>query len=786
MNTMLTPRFDTTHSAVPEAIPAEQAAAPAQTHVVQPGEAPDEIATQHGVTEQALRDSNGLGSGQAVYPGTVLQIPPSAPMALVAAGMPQPADTQEPPPLPLPDFSSMTPEQIKAYKNSPEFKDMSAQERKKIEELYNSGRKEEAAAYMAEKMKNMPPEVAAQFAKECKPMLDRMCTDAANDKKLMGQLENMARMLGKTKEGTQVVRDMAESLVGGMSRTQHVNLLQSIDVNNPDGAIFKLALLDSLRTRIAGALPASENLLKDLDQRKAILVRTVVADYNNANAGKEAKDKEFAALLARIGGALTETQKQELYKKFMEDPANKETYEAAAKAAERMGEFASAAPRELAALAARDKDGAKVVADLIQKLAKSGQASAAAALLVATKADPAAVSNLKNTTDINRLERIVGGAVFAEALAENGGDVQKALNAVLETLKDYVDGLDGLMSKIGKILKALESGGVPDATELRNLLDSAGPWANVIGGMLSIGVALTSSTPQQYDASMKAMISAGAATVGTAADVVEILASAVNKLSELANGKGLNGVGAGLESAGARLEKLNEGLKAFGKVFSVLSSSVVVFESIQNMLKDGANAGDIVKMVGALVGIAAVFAPAGPAGPALALAAMVIGVVGDMIKADQDERKLIDTLAGYLTQLGFTPESARTLVEHQGTIKALASQGFSPEQIRVLAMRYPLTFSSPNAESGFIRLMDALTHSGLSGRQAVELLANMSDEQLQKLGEMLCSSPSLFREFGRVSDKAGLIRLLEKTVAMAVPGYGREAAQTMLDALRSS
>lgn len=75
------------------AVPIGDGPGQAKAHSLAPGESVADVAKDAGVSEAALREANGFGAGQAIYPGTPLLLPqtkakggdPASPNALVAA-----------------------------------------------------------------------------------------------------------------------------------------------------------------------------------------------------------------------------------------------------------------------------------------------------------------------------------------------------------------------------------------------------------------------------------------------------------------------------------------------------------------------------------------------------------------------------------------------------------------------------------------------------------------------------------------------------------------------------
>lgn len=760
----------------PPSAPARDAAATGAVHVLAPGQSPAEVATLHGVTEYALRAENELGPGQAVYPGTVLRIP-AQPMPdqeggehVDAAGL-RPFDPgsddaggAESGTSWTPDFKSMSPADIQRYLESPEFRQMAASEREAAERLFHAGMKQTAAEYLASRIKHLPPEVAARLAEACKALIGQLAREAAGDKEMYAVLARMATQLVRSPAGQALLGEFAREMAGAMSDQEVRKFLQSIHQGEPGSQLMHIMVLKALLARVDNG---SLRSVQALELRNAVSeqINQVYQGHKSAQAEKAAKDKEFASMLARLGHSLTDAQKQALYRTFVNDTA---AYEQAARMAALMAGVASVAAGDVTATLLNRYELSEIT-QLVDGLARGGQGTAALDLLLALKGNPKAVERLDPAT-LQQLEQLAAAAALAEAAAATG-DVHSGLERVLGVLQRSVADADSLIGKLNKMLTTLEelapdrSNSARVAAELSELLEQAGPWANVIGGLLSMAVALTSTSGTQFDASFGALIDGLAATVGTASDIVSIL-------SGLAAPESL------LEADFANVSKV---LGVAGKVLGVLSNSVEVAKSIQHMVENGApNGGDITSMIGALVGIGAAIAGTGPVGAVLALASMVILMAGEMIRNHDKEQELLAQFTEYLRQIGIDPTAARNLLRNPITSQRLASLGLDAGQIQRLA-KHAWLFDGGWGEFGFMRLATALKHAGLGPASLMELAAGMGADGLRTFCEALANDISLQDAFAQVTDLASLRAALAHAVATMPAGQGREAAAALLN-----
>jgi len=441
-----------------------------------------------------------------------------------------------------------------------------------------------------------------------------------------------------------------------------------------------------------------------------------------------------------------------------------------------MTEIAGVAAKEVVALISNRYELSSLP-DLIKSLIRDGRGEAAMKLFAAMKDDAKVLAKLAQTTDIDQLERLVAAAVLAEATAAAGGDLQEGLNRFLELFEGVTGDMKGLMGDLKTLLEKLVNK-VPDsgtAAEVSALLEKAGPWANVVSGLLSMGVALTADEAH-IDAAMKALIKGCAATVDTASGIVDILIGLASKKIT---------AGTSLGTAGTSLGTASEMLGLFGRVFAVLSNSIVVIESIRHMVENGApNGGDISASIGALIGIGAAFAGSGPVGAILGLASLIVMTVGKAIQDYDKEQELVEQYTAYLQQMGIDPAAARRLLGSSNTSDWLALQGFSPEQIQALAMQHPELFDDPTMAQGLISLLGHMRAAGFSVDQAMRLLESMSPAELQQLARV---PESVFAKahFATVRDKASLELALEEALDNYPDADGRAAIGKMLDWVRS-
>src|SRR5690606_1125186 len=408
--------------------------------VLEPGQSPEEVASLHGVTEQALRMENGLGPGQAVYPGTPLQIPMTATSDSDSTEQTQavgfaPFDagsdhTNSPDDVAtwVPDFKSMSPADIQKYLESPEFKQMAASEREVAERLYNAGMKQAAMDYLAASMKSLPAEVAARLAEECRDLLCQLAKEAIGNKKMYAVFAEVASVLVKSPCGQELVRELAHDLAGAMTEDQVRALLQSIHEGAPSARLLNILILKELLAKTKPESPLGHELRNAISGQ----INDVYQDYKSTQAERVAKDKDFAAILARLGASLTDEQKQALYRKYVSDPDNA-AYEEAAKMAALMAGVASIAPGEVAA-ALLNRYKILEVTQLVDGLARSGQGMAALELLLALKRDPKVADRL-DPEATQQLEQLAASAALAEA-ATATGDVQSGLKRVLRLLQE--------------------------------------------------------------------------------------------------------------------------------------------------------------------------------------------------------------------------------------------------------------------------------------------------------------------------------------------------------------
>ena len=779
-NFLLSPINDAPlHRLPPPTVPAPATGTEGQgsVHVLEPGQSPEEVASLHGVTEQALRMENDLGPGQAVYPGTPLRIPaspapgPGNAREAQAAGLTpfdpnaDQGDTPDAGTTCVPDFKSMGPGDIQKYLESPEFKQMAATEREVAERLYNAGMKQAAVDYLTNAMKSLPPEVAARLAKECKELLGQLAKDAAGDKQVYAALAGMAAQLMKSPDGPALLREFARTLAGSMSDQQVREFLQSLHAGAPGGQPWKILVLQELLARVeAGTL----NSVQDIELRNAItgLVQEVYQDYHSAQAAKAAKDAEFMAMLARLGNSLTNEQKQELYRKFMDDPENAAIYERAAAAALPMAEVISVACKEVVATILNRYELSDVP-DLIASLARYGQGIAATEVLLVLKTNAKALELLKKDgVDMVALERMAGASALAQATVENGGDVRSALHALFEALKGSFDDVDGLFGNLEKVLDLFPEEGCPTPKQLADMLGKAGPLRDLVGGILSMAVVLTASSPAELAKSMDALMDLGAASVDTAGGIVAILAHFASE-----NGKRA----VVLKSAAKTLEFLG---KAIGFVITAMS----VGESLERQLMEGKlNWEDMSNIVSGLVAIAAAFPT--PASPFLAFAAVVLDVGGKAIASIVEEREMQAMVKKYLVAIGFDEKVAETFAANPDSIRQLADAGFTPEQIAVLARRFPALLSGRQDMLGLDVLTDALKAAGLDTDRIMDLLTRLDETGLRYFLQAIVISPELRSQLQNSHGTTSVIDALDKLLGTALPEEALATIRKLMEEL---
>lgn len=757
--------------------PATDAGVQAARHVVAPGQSMEEIAGIHGVTELALRQANDLGPGQAVYPGTLLRVPEQASpgpdsgeFADTAALRPVAPDTDGGGMGELtwvPDFKSMSDAKIKKYLESPDCKQMVASEREVAQRLYDAGMKQAAADYLAGRMKDMPPEIAARLAEECREFIGQLARDAAGDKKMYAVIAQMASLLMKSPTGQGLLREFARNLAGAMSDQQVREFLRTLHQGANEERPLKILILKELLARVEHGTLHS---VQALELRNSIteLVKEVYQEYKSAQDAKSAKDTEFAAMLARLGNSLTNEQKQELYRKFVSDPENAAIYERAASAAVPMAEIVAVAASEVVATILNRYELSDVP-NLIGSLARYGQGIAAVEVLLAVKAMPAALAQLEKTgVDVAALERIAGASAIAQATLQNGGDVKSGLNALLEALKGSFDDVDGVIGKLEKLLALFPEDRCPNAKELAEILGEAGPLRNLVGGILSMAVALTASSPEELKNSMGALIELGVATTDTASGLVAILSHFAAESGRVARFLG---------SAAVTLKFVSAAL-------GLILTSMSVGESLERQMEEGAlNWADMFNIVSGLVAIAATLPT--PASPFLAAAAVILSVAGQAIGGFVEEQEMQAQIRKYLVEIGFAPSLAEVFAANPDSIRQLVDAGFSPEQIAALAGHFPALLSSKRDMLGLGILTDALKGAGLDANRIMDLLSGVGETGLRHFLEAIVISPEWRSQLGNSRNQASLAATLSKLIETAPTDESRGAMQKMLEQLQA-
>lgn len=812
-NSLFSPLNDASLHRVPPTatpLPASGTQGKGATHVLEPGQSPEDVAHRHGVTEHALRVENDLGPGQAVYPGTVLRIPaapapgPGTAKDAQAAGFTpfDPGSDQTGSPdnvaIWVPDFTSMSPEAIQKYLESPEFKQMAASEREVAERLYNAGMKQAAMDYLAASMKNLLPEVAARLAEECKEFINQLARDPDVNEQMYAVLAGLISSLLARPAGQALLREFAHNLAGAMDADEAQKFVRTIHEGAPGREPLKILVLKALLPRAKeGALESVQP--QQLENTITELVKEIYQNYRSAQAAKTEKDKEFLELLARVGSGLSDKQKQELYKKFVSAPENSAVYERAASTAAPLAEAIAVATSEVVALLLNRYESSDIP-ELVESLSSYGQGVAALQVLLTAKNDPAVLAKLESQgVDVGALERKAAASALAQSTLENGGDVKSGLNALFEALKGSSDGVDGVVGKLEKLLATVPEGRCPSVDELSEILDQSGALRDIVGGILSMAVALTAPSPETFEESMGVLLEFSAATGETAGGIVAILSQFAAENGRLANV---------LESAAGKLKLLN---KALGTILSVKS----VLDSIQQQMENGEiNARDMFNIASGMLAIAAAFPT--PASPFLALASVVVTVVGEIISNTLEEQEMQARVRKYLGEIGFDKTAANVFATSPELVKQLSESGFSPEQIQDLARKHPDVFTAnpgsvrllsysgfnpeqiqalllkhpelfegrPVMESAFIDLMRHMQTAGFSMDEFMQMLDGMSPGDLQQLTQVI---DSLFTRdfFATVIDRASLERAFEKVVANYPEEGGRAAGRKLLDWIRN-
>jgi len=782
-NFLLSPANDASLHRLSQAttpVPASSPHGQDTVHVLEPGQSPEEVASLHGVTEQALRMENGLGPGQAVYPGTPLRIPMPATSDSDSTEQTQavgfaPFDagsdhTNSPDDVAIwvPDFKSMSPADIQKYLESSEFKQMAASEREVAERLYNAGMRQAAMDYLATSMKSLPAEVAARLAEECKELIGQLAKDPDVNKQMYAILTEMTSSLMKSPGGQELLREFARNLAGTMTEEQALKFPGSIHEGAPGGEPLKILVLKALLARIeSGTLPEAQKV--GLRNAVTDLANEVYQHYWSSQAAKASKDAEFAAMLARLGNGLTSAQKEELYQKFINDPENAAVYDAAEKAAVPMADVVSVAAAEVVAMLANSYKLSDIP-DLISGLSRYGQGIAAIHVVFAAKANADVLAQLTKTgVDMAALERTAGVSAIAQATIQSGGDVEGGLNALLDALKGVlVDDISGFIGKLKTIIGVFQKDEYPDANELTGILDKAGPYRNLFGGILSMAVTLTASNPTEVKSSMEALFGLGKNAADAASGIASILGYFASKTSRLAN------LGMALENTALVMSRISTSL---GLILTAMS----VGESLERQMMNGElNLADMFNIVNGLVAIAA--AVPTPASPFLAFAALILSVAGEVISSAVDEQEMRATVKKYLVEIGVDEYAAGVLAANPDSIKQLADAGFDPQQIQLLATNHPWIFGDEGIQHGVAELARALSASGIDHARVIELFDSLPLDELQRFLQTVGMEQDAKSWLSNATDREGLVAALEHIAQQInLPESVRETAHLILE-----
>ena len=451
-------------------------------------------------------------------------------------------------------------------------------------------------------------------------------------------------------------------------------------------------------------------------------LRAATQELERAQQGRQQADQELVRRLARVAAGLTPEQTHSFSQQNRQQHAA--VYERETQAAERAATVLRERGAELRQ-GAETPEGARTVGRGLSALAQSPRAVEALQFAgQVVSGGGAAAQNLFATTNFGRdvLER--GLPAAAGVLAGRGAEAAELAREVGRLAAPFAPAVAGGLQghRVATEVQALLSGNMDAVRNLATRWNDSSSLMRAAGaaGLVISASGAGRSTAQGQPAAQQLEAWARAGQSGT-----ELLSNVTRAL------------GTGVRAAGTAtaLARLAPSLGLVANAASLAHNSSQ-FMQTRNPGFAIAATGDAIATLGSAIGSFPITAVPGAAVNALA---QVVSAAGDLTANEIAHRRSVQEQVQQLEAGGMPRPTAEAMVRNPAAVHALASQGFTPEQIQRLASAQGEHFGRPADLQVFGAAASAL---GVDRNTATQALSALSRAELTRLAAGLAQSRS--------------------------------------------
>jgi hypothetical protein len=549
-----------------------------------------------------------------------------------------------------------------------------------VENAYNEGGAPAAAAKLEEEATRLAsPSLVDQLIHEARPTLDKISDDLgqrivdnhdddSDGKATEASIDHLAAVAERAGDGG--VEEIADSLGAGLDA--RFNGQDRGDVNQFDDAFEKLA--DSGKGgRLAAAL--ANDLINErglIDAGNEILneasnaVDKLREDYDSALGEVQQLEARLATDLAAFGPGLTDEQRDAYVDAFWADPARAEVRDTAHEKGDKLAKLLEQAGPHLEAHASYgDKDSAQALLDAHESLAKDDRYARQALEFAGRVANNEDLANvIDEHTDGNLEDRLSDGIIanalprvqadiFASHAAEGpaGADAAAAeLSEVLGPLKEAKKfaKIGQNISKLDDTLQDIRDGKYQSAQSILDSWDESNKFQRSLK-VATLAFGVYTGVQKFQDGNVTGGLRDFLSQVKPGVEVTAGLLGTIGRVDQAA----------GVARFGAKA------LPVVGLAIDALQLA----DDIRALRQDGADAGEIISLLGtgvSLVGDVAEFIPGGQVvGVPLGIAGEAIraigGLVSGIISGNEEREELARDRAKLLEEAG-VPAATRDLL----------------------------------------------------------------------------------------------------------------------------
>jgi hypothetical protein len=484
-----------------------------------------------------------------------------------------------------------------------------------------------------------------------------------------------------------------------------------------EGGLFGAELAKALASQ---GKPEAAAQLREVTRAGLEAVR---GDFNAASTDVDRANQELQRIIAEVGPALTDEQKQALIDAHRQK--NQHVYDAYETAAKKlaptmdayatMAEDPAAEPweRELAAQAIKEclpklgdtEAGSEFIARAIEKQGKGGESAISKALAIG-KDDQDFLTKMSMTISKGMAYVAVRGARADFDTSKLYAGFAKT-GAAFGLDHDKMDQLAGLYARIGPSTPAEELKGINrEIGKLTGDIDGFGSGVRGqalkgIGLALNVGAAV-SGVAGSGDKTVAEQIKAAGDLLAAGSDAGNFVLEKFLKASKSPLLSGINGIGTGITAVVDGIQAIQAYKE--GRGFGALSSGSLA--------------------LGGVISAAAALGLSVPVGGQIAAAALIVVGVGLKPAAEREayekSKRELFTLANKNGAITQDPALLETFIKSQGDqVSGLAKLGLLPEQIQQVMRTSPTVVTSPVPLTG---IQNLAAYGNLNAYQIAEVI----------------------------------------------------------------